>query len=194
MTEQLHAVLNTNTGKSMEYKHLIADPSLKPIWTYSCANEFGRLANGVGTRMKHGTNTIVFITKDQVPKGRTVTYTRIVCELRPQKEEVHRTRLTVGGNLIHYPGNVSTPACGLTSAKILFNSVVSTPGAKFCTADIKNFYLNTPMDRYEYMRIHESLVPDEIMDQYDLHNKKHHGWVYMEIRKGMYGLKEAAIL
>ena len=34
---------------------------------------------------------------------------------------------------------------GLFTIKFLLNSVVSTPGAKFMTLDIKNFYLNTPI-------------------------------------------------
>jgi hypothetical protein len=37
----------------------------------------------------------------------------------------------VGGNLIDYPGEVATRTVDLTLAKILWNSVLSTPGAKF---------------------------------------------------------------
>ena len=48
------------------------------------------------------TNTIFFIPKDKVPAGRTATYGRIVAEIRPQKAEIYRTRLTVGGNLINF--------------------------------------------------------------------------------------------
>ena len=51
--------------------------------------------------MPSGTNNIFFIPKDKVPAGRTVTYGRILVEIRPQKVETHSTRLTVGGNLIH---------------------------------------------------------------------------------------------
>ena len=40
---------------------------------------------------------------------RTVTYGRIVDEIRPQKAETHRIRLTVGGNLTSFPGDVTTP-------------------------------------------------------------------------------------
>ena len=47
--------------------------------------------------MPSGTNTILFIPNEQVPAGRTVTYGLIVA----QKSETHRTRLTVGGNLIN---------------------------------------------------------------------------------------------
>jgi hypothetical protein len=48
-------------------------------------------------------------------------------------------RFTVGGDLIDYPGEVSTKMASLTTAKLLFNSVISTPGAKFMTMDIKGF-------------------------------------------------------
>jgi hypothetical protein len=130
------------------------------------ANELGRLANGVGTRIPEGTNTIFFINHNQVPTDRKVTYGRIVCTIRPQKKETHHTRLTVGGNLINYPYDVSTPTADITTAKIIFNSVVSTPNAKFIGLDIKYFYLNTKMERYEYMRLPIDIIPKEIIDQY----------------------------
>jgi hypothetical protein len=99
--------------------------------------------------MPSGTETIFFIQKHQAPPDWTVTYGRICVNIRPQKEETHRTQLTVGGNLIKYPDDVSTPTANFTTAKILFNSVISTPNAKFMTADIKDFYLNTEMECYE---------------------------------------------
>jgi hypothetical protein len=110
------------------------------------------------------------------------------------KKEVERTRLTVGGNLIDYWGNVSTKTADLITAKILFNSVVSTPDAKFKGIDLKNFYLNTPLERYEYMRLPIAIIPEEIIQRYQLLLLIHNGFVYMEIRKGMYGLAQACIL
>jgi hypothetical protein len=41
----------------------------------------------------------------------------------------------------------------LTTAKCLMNSVISTPGAKFMGIDLKDFYLNHPLPRKEYVRI-----------------------------------------
>jgi hypothetical protein len=32
--------------------------------------------------------------------------------------------------------------------------------------DIKDFYLKTPLERYEYMRLPLTLIPDEIRQQY----------------------------
>jgi hypothetical protein len=129
-----------------------------------------------------------------VPTDRKVTYGRIVCTIRPQKEEKHRTHLTVGGNLIDYPYDVSTPTADITTAKIIFNSLVSTPNAKFMGLDIKDFYLNTKMERYKYMCLPIDIIPKEIIDQYDLLPLVHTGNVYIEIRKGMYGLPQAGII
>ena len=61
--------------------------------------------------------------------------------------------------------------------------------------DIENFYLNMPMSRYEYIRIRIDNVPKEIIKQYNLHEKiDSEGYVYIEVRKGMYGLPQAGIL
>ena len=117
-----------------------------------------------------------------------------VWTIAPRKKEHNRMRLTVGGNLIDYPGDVSTPTADTTTAKLVINSTISTPQAKYMCGDIKNFYLGTPMARYEYMRMPIQLIPDEIIKAYDLHSKTHKGNIYMEIRRGMYGLPQAGIL
>ena len=71
-------------------------------------------------------NTILFIPKDKVPAGRTVIYGRIVDEIKPQNSETHRTQLTVGGNLINFPGDVTTPTVYHKTAKLTSSSVLST--------------------------------------------------------------------
>ena len=79
--------------------------------------------------------------------------------------------------------------------KLLLNSVISTPNAKFMTLDIKNFYLNTPMERYEYMRLKLDQLPADVIEQYGLEDKvTSDGYVYVEVRKGMYGLPQAGLL
>ena len=158
------------------------------------SNEIGRLAQG-NNKVK-GTNTMFFITYDDIPfdRRKDITYARIVVDFRPQKNEKERTRITVGGNLIHYPGNVSTKTAETTTAKILFNSVISTPKARFGVLDIGNFYLGTDMKRYEYMFINMSDIPDDIVQKYNLKMLAKNDKVYVEIRKGMYGLPQAGIL
>jgi hypothetical protein len=103
----------------------------------SRANEINRLYN---------TNTIRFIQGSNIPKGRKVTYESFVVHIKDHKEEKERTRLSVGGDQIEYPGDKSTRTAGLTTAKILINSVISTMGTKFLVIDIKKIYLKTPLD------------------------------------------------
>jgi hypothetical protein len=142
-THFIGAVLDDDTGAVLEYRHLIKSDKHKRIWVHSFANELGRLFQGI--RDIPGTNTCFFIRKSQVPKHKRATYGRICCNVRLQKEEIYRTRLTVGGNLIDFPGNTSTPTADLLTAKLLINSTISTPGAVFLGIDLANFYLNTPM-------------------------------------------------
>ena len=78
----------------------------------------------------------------------------------------------VGSNRINYPGEVATPTADMFVAKILFNSVVSTPGTNFMTMDISNFYLMTPLKFPEYICIKLSNIPEKIIVKYDLQKKQ----------------------
>ena len=180
--------VNPDTGLPAEYKEL-SKSSAGPRWKGEHCYEIGRLAQGY--QDVKGTNTMHFIPVHKIPPGRKPTYYRPVCADRPNKENPIRVRGTVGGNLIDYPDEVSTKTASLVTAKIIFNSTISTPDAKFMVADIKDFYLNNPMQRYEYMRIPLALIPQAIIDQYDLMSIAHKGHVCVEITKGMYGLPQA---
>ena len=76
----------------------------------------------------------------------------------------------------------------------MWNSVLSTKNGKYMCADASNFYLETPMERREYMRMRVELVPTAFMDEYNLHDKVKNGYIYMDIRRGMYGLSQAGII
>ncbi len=102
--------------------------------------------------------------------------------------------ITVGGNLINYPYKLTTRTADMVSTKIMWNIVVSTPGTKFGGANINNMYLETPLNRYEYMNMPMCLIPDDIIEHYGLREKALNGYAYMEIRRGMYGLPQAGIL
>ena len=63
------------------------------------------------------------------------------------------------------------------------------------TIDISNFYLNTPMDRYEYMRMKLDMFPENVIEEYNLRDRvEPNGYVYIEVRTGMYGLPQAGLL
>ena len=59
---------------------------------------------------------------------------------------------------------------------------------KYMVVDIKDFYLNTDIERYEYMKLRIDIIFEEIVVQYCLREVKKDGYVYMDIRKGMCGL------
>jgi hypothetical protein len=74
-----------------------------------------------------------------------------------------------GGDRVHYPtSNAGTPNANLITVKLLINSIILTTGAKFMTMDNKDFYLNTPIVRYEYMRLKLSDMPDDVIKHYNL--------------------------
>jgi hypothetical protein len=115
-------------------------------------------------------------------------------DIKDHKEKNERTRLTVGGDQIEYPGDKSTRTAGLTAAKILINSVISTQGAKFLVIDINKFLFEHPLGRFEYMVINLASLPQETIEKYDLNELAQDRNVYIEIQKGMYGLPQAGIL
>jgi hypothetical protein len=192
----LNAVLDKESGELMEYKHLVANPKYRTIWTQAYGKELGRLAQGL-PNIVDGTDTIKFIHKHDVPTERfkDVTYGRLVTSFRPEKEDPYRVRLTVGGNRIHFPGDCGTPTVDMLTVKILLNSVISTKGAKFMTIDIKDFYLCTPMERPEFMRLKLADMPEDVITHYKLRVlQTPDGYVYVRIQKGMYGLPQAGII
>jgi hypothetical protein len=74
--------MDADTGKLLNYRQLMRSTKYKKAWSLSSANEFGRLANGIGGRMKNPTNIIKFIKNlHKVPKEQKqdVTYGQFVC-------------------------------------------------------------------------------------------------------------------
>jgi hypothetical protein len=67
------AVINQDTGASLEYRQLIKSETSFPVWNKTAANECGRLAQGVIGKIE-GSNTIFFIPHSAVSKGKIVTY------------------------------------------------------------------------------------------------------------------------
>jgi hypothetical protein len=100
----------------------------------------------------------------------------------------------VGGDRLDYSGDIATSTADITTFKILINSTLSTEEAAMMMMDIKNYYLGTPLPRFEYMKMLLSRFPEEIVIKYNLNALAVDVWVYIEIRKGMYGLKQAGLL
>jgi hypothetical protein len=195
-------LLNPITGKFETLDSLLRG-SDSAIWTRSLSNEWGRCMQGVGKNRPDsekivGNDTMFFIKPCDVPVGRKITYATHVCTMRPGKSEVHRVRMAVGGDRLDAYQDVRSPAVGVTDTKLHINSVISDAarGARYCTGDIKDFFLGSAMAVYQYMKVHRRHLTPEIIAEYGLTEDffTASGYCFLEIQKGMYGLKEAAIL
>ena len=56
--------------------------------------------------------------------------------------------------------------------------------------DFKDFFLASP----EFVKIHKHYITHNIMEKYNLHEKIDNDYIYVRTKKGMCGLKQAAIL
>ena len=164
-------IYNPTTGKRETINTLISGPHAS-IWRRVLINELGRLSGGLAGCVT-GTDTIAFIHKNEVPSGKKVTYANMVCDHRPIKTEPNRVRLTVSGNRLDYAYDVGSPAASLLEAKLLINSTISDAdkGALFFAADLKDFFLATPMNDPEYMRIHSKYFFDDVCAAYDIEKR-----------------------
>ena len=127
-------IVDRETGAQLEYGHLMKNPKYQDTWKTSYGNEIGRLAQGMPDWVNE-TNTMFFITKNEIP------YRRIICDYWEGKAEPNWTRLAIGGDKINYPKYCSMPTEELLTIKLLLNSIIPTPKAKFMTMDIKNSIL-----------------------------------------------------
>ena len=158
----------------------------------------GRLCQGVGIgknnpgKRVEGTNTFHAIKFENIPedKVKEICYTSVVCEVKPGKKYPNRTRITICGTNVCYPGDIGTNTASLELFKLMIISVFSREGENYVCFDIENFYLSTLLDKPEYVKIQLSKIPQEFIDEHDITKFAHKGWVYFEILRGCHGLPQ----
>ena len=110
-----------------------------------------------------GTNSMFVMNQAKIQQTytdkKTFTYTKIVLDFRPQKDDPHCIHITAGGNLIKCKGDMSTRTADLTTLKLLWNSVLSTCGAKYMCLNTKNSYLMVALLYFEYMKMPLAVFP-----------------------------------
>jgi hypothetical protein len=159
------------TGKTISsYKKLMKDPAKAEIWQMAFGKDFGGMAHGDTKTGQKGTNAMFVMNHEDIKKilkaGKKITYTNPVVNHRPQKEDPNRIRITEGGNLIDCNGKLLVPTANINTAKLHWNSVVSTASAKYMCIDIKSFYLSAVLEYFEYMKIPITLFPGWSIKQY----------------------------
>ena len=143
-------VLDKESGKTPEFRQLCIHPKYKEIWNTSYCNELRRLCQGVGNgtsvtqqQQVKGTNTFRITRYEDIPvhKRRDSCHTRVVYKVIPGKDDPNRTRITVNGGDIYNAGYAATPTGSIELVKLIINSVLSRPGAKFAFFDVNFFTL-----------------------------------------------------
>ncbi len=69
------------------------------------------MAQGDNKTGQKGTNAIFVMTQAEIlliPADRTITFVRVIIDFCPLKVDPHRIRITADGNLINYPGELTT--------------------------------------------------------------------------------------
>ena len=157
----------------------------RTVWKNILSNEWGHLAQG----SMHGvrsTYTINFIRKHEVSQDRDITYATYVLDYRPLKLEPHRVRITVGDNRLSYYDDAVSPVANLLETKVFLNSTISDAPkwARFMTADIKDYFLATPMAQAEYMKVKYKHIPEGIKQKYNLQLKvTDNYYIYIRIKR-----------
>ena len=128
-----NSVLEHETVKQINYGQLRKHPRLQGTWKTSFSNYLGRLCQGVGTGTNGkgkriiGTNIFFAIKFENIPKDRLneICYTSVVCEVRPGENDPNRTRITIFGTNVCYPGDFGTNTASLELFKLMINSLLS---------------------------------------------------------------------
>jgi len=197
MKHYMNPAVHPVTGETFtSYKKAMKDPAIADIWQTAFGKEFGGMAQGDSKTGTAGTNAMFVMTHDDIARlrGKKYTYANIVLDHRPQKEDPNRIRITAGGDRIQYDDELSVRSADITTAKLHWNSVISTENARYMCLDLSLFYLSAALEYYEYMKIPLALFPAWIVEQYNLLKHAKDGMVHIEMRRAVWGLPQAGIL
>jgi len=84
----------------------------------------------------------------------------------------------------------------LTTSKLLWNSILGIDGLRNMCLDVKKIYLTAALDYYNYknMKIPLTLFPEWIKKQFNLNTHARDGFVFLEMRRVVWGHPQAGIL
>jgi hypothetical protein len=132
-------IVHPITGETISsFKRLMHNPTMAETRQTAFGKDFCSMVQGDLNAGQKGTNSIFVMTHEEIShilQNQTVTYALVVVDFQPQKADPPRIRITVGGNLTNYPGELSTRTANLTTSKLMWNGVLSTEGAKYMCMD-----------------------------------------------------------
>eukprot|EP00804_Cyclotella_cryptica_P008732 CCRYP_018472-RA/>CCRYP_018472-RA protein AED:0.06 eAED:0.06 QI:0/0/0/1/1/1/4/0/898 len=154
------AVLDKSMGKLLNYRQLLRRPVYQGDWTISLLTSLDAWHKG------------------SADASRALTLSNSSANLI-----FHRT----AAKMSHTGILSATYALKKPNPTARASLIISTPGAKFMTMDLSNFYLMTPGPRPEYLRLKLSDISTEIITEYRLDLlAEPDGTIYVLVRLGMY--------
>ena len=174
-------------GEELRHDKLMRGPDAA-IWDDETVDDYDRLIER--------THTMHFIPASDKPADRIASnfvlacYEKFKCGTRKR-----RVRGTHGGRT-DYEDDTAAYVASVTTVKLLLNSVISTPGAQFATADISDFYYNTVLERPEYVKIRRNQIPLRIWAKYNLDTLAcdNGNYVFARLDKTIPGLPQSGII
>jgi hypothetical protein len=125
------------------YKKLMHNLATAEVWQTAFGKNFGGMAQGCNKTGQKGTNVMFLMTHDKIRHAlaakKFFTYANLVVNYCLQKDDPHQIRIMAGGKLINYKGDASIRKANLDTAKLHWNSVVSTENVRYMCLDIKKF-------------------------------------------------------
>ena len=127
----------------LSYKKLMNNPAMAEVWQTAFSKDFGGMAQGNNKTGQKGTNAMFVMTHDEIAHvlhaEKVFTYANPVVNHRPQKEDPNRIQITAGGNLINYKEELSVRTADINTAKLRWNSVISTDKALYMCLELATF-------------------------------------------------------
>jgi hypothetical protein len=163
------------------------DPAMAETWQTAFVKDFGGMLQGNNKMGQKGTNAMFVMSHNKIQHVLDTrckfTYGNPVIDYVP-----HHIQITAGGNLTTYSSSPSVRTADLDTAKLHWNSVISTKWAKYMCLDVKKISLTTKLEYFKYMCMPLELFPIWIQEQYNLKMLAYKGFVQLEMQRAVWGL------
>lgn len=104
--------------------------------------------------------------------------------MQPEKADSNRTRITAGSDQLDYDGDTATHSASTAIIKCHWSSILSDEDYKYCTGDVGNMNLESPLPEPQYARFKLDEIPKAVMrDKYNLNIIASNSYEYAQIDK-----------
>ena len=181
----------------------------KPEYTYSTPDQHSDLSYGAAMRspnkdafqLAYDAEMIrqiedykCLVAVDKVPAGKqVVSYAnpRFKTKTGEADQTTYHCRQTFGGDKASTGDSTYSSTSTMEEVKLFLTGAVSD-NANLSAIDITAFFLNTPLQRYAYLRMPYAQASPNLIKKYGWEKYQQNGAIIFEVRKAMYGMDDAS--